>query len=118
MIALALRPRQDRALGEQRMFFVTCAIGLLHGLGFSFVLHEILNLNAPHIWQSLLSFNVGVELGQIAIVLLVWPLFWLLRRWNEKVAAFARWVAILPCIAIAAMWTGERALLLLQALTT
>ncbi|HMB76005.1 MAG TPA: HupE/UreJ family protein [Kiloniellaceae bacterium] len=96
---------------------MTAALGLLHGLGFSFVLHKILNLNSPNLWQSLLSFNVGVELGQIAIVILVWPLFWGLGRFNDKGAAVARWAVVLPCIAIAAKWTGERALMVFQALS-
>ncbi len=95
---------------------VTVLIGLLHGLGFSFVLHEILQINAPNLWQSLLAFNVGIELGQLAIVVLVYPLLWLIARANPKWATMSRWAIALPCILIAAVWTGERVLLLLQTL--
>ncbi len=95
---------------------MTAVLGLLHGLGFSFVLHQILNLSSPNLWQSLLSFNVGVELGQLAIVLLIWPLFWLLGRYAERWAQGLRWIVVLPCIAVAASWTAERALQVIAAL--
>jgi hypothetical protein len=106
--ALALRPRQDRALGEQRMFFVTCAIGLLHGLGFSFVLHEILKVDSPNLWQSLLAFNIGVEVGQLVIVLAVWPVLLMMRRFNETIWQVSRISIAVGCIAIAAYWTVQR----------
>ena len=89
---------------------LTAALGLLHGLGFSFVLHEILQVDSPNLWQSLLSFNLGVEIGQVAIVLAVWPVMWALARWGDRPAQLARWGVALPCIAIAAVWTGERLL--------
>ena len=106
--ALALRPRQDRALSEQRMFFVTCAIGLLHGLGFSFVLHEILKVDSPNLWESLLAFNIGVEVGQLMIVLAVWPVMLVMRRFNETAWQASRIAIATGCIAIAAYWTVQR----------
>lgn len=96
-------------------FIITAAIGLLHGLGFSFVLHEILRVDAPNLWQSLLSFNLGVEVGQVAIVLLVWPLLWLLARRGARWLATGRWIVALPCITLAALWTGERVMMILEA---
>lgn len=94
---------------------VTASLGLLHGLGFSFVLNEILRGDSPHLWASLLSFNIGVELGQIGIVLAVLPpLWWISKRWS-RVGAGLRWAIALPCIAIAAFWASERARLLMDA---
>lgn len=95
---------------------VTTAIGLVHGLGFSFVLHEILKLNSPNLWQSLISFNIGVEIGQLGIVVLVWPLFWYLAKRGDKPVQVARWTVALPCMAFAAIWAGERFRLLLPTL--
>jgi HupE / UreJ protein len=106
--AIALMPRQERAGSEWTMFLITCAIGLLHGLGFSFVLHEILKVDSPNIWQSLLAFNVGVEVGQLAIVLLTWPLFLLLRRLNKDAWRFSRIGIAGACILIASYWSVER----------
>jgi len=96
-------------------FFVTTAIGLLHGLGFSFVLREILQINAPNLWQSLLAFNFGVELGQIAIVLLIWPLLHLIQKRRPNLSQPLRWLIAVPCIAFAGVWTGQRAVLFFNA---
>jgi len=57
----------------QRRWLLVFAFGLVHGLGFSSVLREI-GLPARGLLLSLLAFNLGVELGQLAIVSLVLPL--------------------------------------------
>ena len=61
--------------------------GLVHGLGFAAVLLEL----APRdeVWRPLLGFNVGVELGQLAVVLLAWPLLRWVRPWGSAAAAGA-----------------------------
>lgn len=95
---------------------VTTMIGLLHGLGFSFVLREILQLDAPNIWQSLLAFNVGVEIGQVAIALVVWPTLWAVAKYWPQRDNLVRSGLALPCIAIAALWIGERSVQFFAAL--
>jgi hypothetical protein len=95
-------------------FLITVLIGLLHGLGFSFVLHEILQLNSPNLWQSLLSFNLGVELGQIAIVAAVYPLMHLIARSSARAGTTSRWLIVTPCIVVAVFWTVERLLLVAE----
>lgn len=55
------------------MILLTFGFGLIHGLGFSYVLQEA-NLRAGPLAVPLVSFNLGVELGQILIVALVYPL--------------------------------------------
>ena len=112
---VALQPRQ-RHTSESTMVVVTTAIGLLHGLGFSFVLHEILQVTSPNIWQSLLAFNVGVEIGQLLIILAIWPLFRLTRRTSEQAWQAARWGVGGACIVIALYWTGQRTLATMAAL--
>jgi hypothetical protein len=114
LVAVTGWPKRARAEGA--VFAVTMAIGLLHGLGFSFVLHEILRVDAPNIWQSLLAFNLGVEVGQVLIILATWPLFWLIARWRPAAWRIGRWGIALPCMMIAALWTGQRALQVVQAL--
>jgi hypothetical protein len=115
--ALAVvRQTSGHQLAEGPMFAVTAGIGTLHGLGFSFVLHKILQVDSPNIWQSLLSFNIGVEVGQIIIILACWPLFRLLSRLGEMSWLVARWGVIVPCIAIAMYWTAQRAMLVTQSL--
>ena len=55
------------------MIFLTFGFGLIHGLGFSYVLQEA-NLRAGNLALPLVFFNLGVELGQILIISLVYPL--------------------------------------------
>jgi hydrogenase/urease accessory protein HupE len=111
---VAVRQNQNRQPPERAMFAVTVGIGTLHGLGFSFVLHKILQVDSPNIWQSLLSFNVGVEIGQVLIILVSWPLFRLLSRLGERGWLVARWGVAAPCMAVAGFWTIQRATLVVQ----
>ncbi|HBF61474.1 MAG TPA: hypothetical protein DDW48_08660, partial [Methyloceanibacter sp.] len=106
--AVAILTEEGHPARERTMFFVTFAIGMVHGLGFSFVLHEILKIDSPNLWQSLLSFNVGVEIGQLAIVLVAWPALLLLRRLNVTAWHYSRLALALACIVIAGYWTYER----------
>ncbi|MGM0558805.1 MAG: HupE/UreJ family protein [Myxococcota bacterium] len=60
------------------LYALTFAFGLLHGFGFSYVLREV-GLPADALTSALFTFNVGVELGQIAIVALAYPVM----KWAE-----------------------------------
>ena len=113
---IALRGSAVESTSNRQMLVITIAIGLLHGLGFSFVLQEILQVTSPNIWQSLLAFNVGVELGQLAIVLMIWPMLILLRKLNVAAWSLVRICLAGGCIVIACIWTVERAGLVLSTL--
>ncbi len=65
---------------HDRRWAMAFAFGLVHGFGFSFVLSETLQFAGAHLLTSLLAFNVGVELGQVAVLLVVTPLLVLLFR--------------------------------------
>jgi HupE / UreJ protein len=56
-----------------RRWVVTFAFGLVHGFGFSFALRDSLQLAGSHVLTSLLSFNVGVELGQLVVLAVAVP---------------------------------------------
>jgi hypothetical protein len=64
----------------RRRWLVAFGFGLVHGFGFSFMLRESLQYAGGHLIASLLAFNVGVELGQILILLLSIPVLGLLFR--------------------------------------
>ena len=70
---------------DQR-WMVTFAFGLMHGFGFAGVLTE-LGLPTKGLVASLLSFNVGVEIGQVMIVSLVFPVILLASRtrWQRQI---------------------------------
>lgn len=80
--------------------------GLIHGFGFANVLLD-LGLPGHQLALALAGFNLGVELGQIAIVLAFFPLAWALRN-----TAFYRWgVVVAGSAAIAVLgsaWTVQR----------
>lgn len=69
-----------------RRWMVTFGFGLVHGFGFSFGLKHSLQFAGAHLLSSLLSFNVGVELGQLLVLLVSVPgLALLFRMVPEKV---------------------------------
>lgn len=57
-----------------RRWIITFGFGLVHGFGFSFALRQTLQFAGSHMLTSLLSFNVGVELGQLLVLMLLIPL--------------------------------------------
>jgi hypothetical protein len=94
------RPRDIRA-------WVACVFGLVHGFGFASVLKEF-GLPITALGWSLFSFNVGVEIGQLAIVLVAALVLERIRRSNP---AAGRWLVIVGSIAVIAAggyWFIER----------
>ena len=65
----------------QRRWAITFGFGLVHGFGFSFALRETMQFAGSHLLTSLLSFNVGVELGQMFVLALMIPALDLLFRY-------------------------------------
>jgi hypothetical protein len=57
----------------RRRWALTFAFGLVHGFGFSFALRETLQFAGSHLVTSLLSFNLGVELGQLLVLAVLVP---------------------------------------------
>ncbi len=70
-----------------RRWAIAFGFGLVHGFGFSFALRESLQFAGAHLATSLAMFNVGVELAQVAVVVLAVPVL----TWG-----FARVVAERP----------------------
>jgi hypothetical protein len=62
----------------RRRWVITCAFGLVHGFGFSFALRESLQFAGAHLAASLVSFNLGVELGQLLVLAVMVPALGLL----------------------------------------
>ena len=83
--------------------------GLLHGLGFAGALADI-GLPKDDLWLSLLLFNLGIEAGQIAVILVLAIVAWALSQinWKQYFNTLAAW----GMGSVAAFWTIDRALLL------
>lgn len=82
------------------------AFGLLHGFGFASVLAD-LGLPTQLLTVALLSFNVGVELGQLAIVLVAMPIAYSLRNTRFYRIGILQGGSLVVAV-IAAIWTYER----------
>jgi hypothetical protein len=64
----------------KRRWLITGLFGLVHGFGFSYGLKENLQFAGHHLLVALLSFNVGIEIGQIGVLAVMLPVLALLRR--------------------------------------
>jgi len=86
---------------------IVFAFGLIHGMGFASVLTD-LGLPEDKFLLSLLTFNLGVELGQISVILLAWLL---IGKWFSSKPWYKKRVVI-PISAVIALislyWTIER----------
>ncbi len=64
----------------KRRWIITGAFGLVHGFGFSYAMQDSLQFAGNHLLLSLLSFNIGIEIGQLAVLSVMLAALWLLRR--------------------------------------
>ncbi|MEA2939110.1 MAG: hypothetical protein QOC56_2614 [Alphaproteobacteria bacterium] len=86
VVAMALENIVIAALGRDaradlsRRWIIAFAFGLVHGFGFSFALRESLQFAGDHLVSSLLAFNVGVEIGQLVVLIVLIPALGLLFR--------------------------------------
>jgi len=109
--AIALSIMLSAALNlQKRIVFshwkLALVFGLIHGMGFANGLRE-LGLSHLYFMETLLAFNIGVELGQIAAVLAVGIPIVLLARNDQSKAWLTRWISVTVFL-IALFWLIER----------
>ncbi len=90
-----------------RAWLIIFLFGLFHGFGFADVLGE-LGVTSQHTALSLFGFNLGVELGQIAIIAVVFPILYLVRT-QRFYSSFVLKTGGLLLGAISLYWFIERA---------
>jgi hypothetical protein len=92
----------------ERRWAVAFAFGLIHGFGFASVLAD-LGLPQGALLMALVGFNLGVEIGQLAIVGVFLPFAYALRgSWFYRRLVFAGGSAAIALVA--SVWLAERAL--------
>ena len=96
-----------RGGGRDVRALIALTFGLVHGFGFANVLREF-GLPREALGWSLFSFNVGVEIGQLFIVMLVASALALVRRRNELVGARVAFAGSLIVIAAGTYWFVPR----------
>jgi hypothetical protein len=111
LIALSILVTSIENIMQHRVNYFRWAIifvfGLIHGMGFAGALSEI-GLPSKEFIKALLSFNAGVELGQISIILLI---YLCIGRWFSNKSWYRDRVvmpisSVIACIAL--FWTIQR----------
>ena len=93
--------------GRDMRAWIAFAFGLIHGFGFAGVLRAM-ELPGRDVAWSLLSFNVGVELGQLAVVVVAASALAALRSRSEVAGRRLAFVGSLAVIAAGGFWFVER----------
>jgi hypothetical protein len=102
------RSTTSRSLLRRRPYVMAFAFGLLHGLGFASSLQEA-GLPQADVPLALASFNVGIELGQLAFVGVLLAIVALVR---PLPLTWPRWAGLVPLYvmgSLSAFWCFERA---------
>jgi hypothetical protein len=96
-------------------WLVTFIFGLVHGLGFASEVRSTVTELGGHVVIPVLAFNAGVEVGQLGIVALIWPLLARLRRGANALDTAARQrrlcrMGSVPILLLGLFWLAERLL--------
>lgn len=94
-----------RPIWANKEWLMAFAFGLFHGFGFAGLLGD-LGLTRTNRFVSLLGFNIGVEIGQVLIILMVFPILFLMRRTRIFVPAMYAGSVVLALVSLA--WASER----------
>jgi hypothetical protein len=95
---------------------VTTLIGFLHGFGFSFMLRELVGDGSAGLPLRLGFFNIGIEVGQLLIVAVVWTAMAIALEVRPAVYVKAKEVIGVGAIWVAAVWCVERVPTLIAAI--
>ena len=86
----------------RRRWIITGVFGLVHGFGFSYAMKDSLQFAGNHLLLSLLSFNIGIEIGQLAVLSVMLGALWLLLR--VKALSGRTGVAVLSALVAHTAW--------------
>ncbi len=94
---------------KKKIAWVVFIFGLFHGFGFASVLAH-LGVLGEHMALSLFGFNLGVEIGQVAVILVIFPVLYMIRNYAFFPKIILRFGAV-ALIMLSAVWFVERAFL-------
>lgn len=114
VLAVELTRSERHDILWRNPWWLAGGFGLLHGMGFAGALAET-GLPQDNVPLALLFFNIGIEVGQIAFILVILALWYLVRKpiapWQERL----RWVPVYVLGSLSALWCIERGLEVLGA---
>ena len=91
-----------------RIWWIIFGLSLFHGMGFAEGLMD-LGVFGDHLALSVFAFNLGIEVGQVLIVAVLFPLLFLVRRLKVYRTVFLKLAAV-GMILVSGVWVVERAL--------
>jgi hydrogenase/urease accessory protein HupE len=103
------RPQSGDHWISKNSWLVAVSFGLLHGMGFAGALREV-GLPAGDIPLALFSFNIGIELGQLAFIFVCLGLAAAFLRYAQQLIVAGRWVLVYSIGSLSAYWCIERGL--------
>jgi hydrogenase/urease accessory protein HupE len=106
-VEIVKRKPGEQRLSERIPWVVAFGFGLLHGFGFAGALQEI-GLPESDVPTALLTFNLGVEAGQVAIVAATAVLLAILQKWSASMQSIIIKAATYTIGIIASFWSIER----------
>jgi hydrogenase/urease accessory protein HupE len=111
LVLLALDATRSTGPDARATAALALVFGVVHGLGFAGGLREV-GVPEPQLAQAVLGFGIGVELGQVACVIVAWQaLRWLGRlRWAPRITA----IVVAGAGSLAMAWLIERTLTVLE----
>jgi len=95
-----------RPLFTQNEWLIVFGFGLFHGFGFASVLGD-LGVTGEYLFLTLLGFNLGVEIGQIVIIILIFPVLFWLR--NAKLYPYILTLGSVLLVMVSLYWFAGRA---------
>jgi len=95
-----------RPIFKGRDWVIAFVFGLFHGFGFASVLAD-LGFKGEYLSLSLVGFNIGVEIGQVVIIAILFPILFFIRQRNIY-PKLMKWLSVL-LIVVSAYWLIERA---------
>lgn len=91
----------------KKSLVVTVLFGFLHGMGFSYVLEGLRTSSIPEFLKTLFFFNVGIEVGQLIILVIFAPLFLFILK-SPKNGVILKKAISMVIFLLAAYWTVQR----------
>ena len=106
-VEIMRKQKGNLTLGARRPYLIAFAVGLIHGFGFAGALADI-GLPQGTELLALLLFNIGVELGQFAIIALALLALWSLAKAGKNWRKSAETLAVYSFATIAMFWVFQR----------
>ena len=106
-VEIMRKQKGELTLGARRPYLIAFAVGLIHGFGFAGALADI-GLPQGTELLALLLFNIGVELGQFAIIALALLALWSLAKAGKNWRKSAETLAVYSFATIAMFWVFQR----------